>query len=190
MLNHLFIPRYIISKSMLSLNFEIFYWYPFLSKSLNFRVTKLCVLKQYNINYICGKNQDLEGISKSLYIKKRNGNNQAYRYSSTSYITNTFRLNLQLGISILRSMSMTLGELNYESLYPAESFLKGNETSFTDFVNNLLSPGNFSVTNLTFSSFLFFVFMLAMPIVLMNLLVSCQISNLLCTLIVLGLSIY
>ena len=69
MLNHSFIPRYMISKSMLSLNFEIFYWYPFLSKSLNFRVTKLCVLKQYNINYICGKNQDLERISKFLGSK-------------------------------------------------------------------------------------------------------------------------
>ena len=65
----IFIPRNIISKSMLSSNFEIFHWLPFLSKSLNFLVTNFCGLKQCNINYICGKNQDLKRILKFLRSK-------------------------------------------------------------------------------------------------------------------------
>ena len=65
----IFIPRNIISKSMLSSNFEIFHWLPFLSKSLNFLVTNFCGLKKCNIKYICEKNQDLKRILKFLRSK-------------------------------------------------------------------------------------------------------------------------
>ena len=68
----------------------------------------------------------------------------------------------QLLLSILKSLAMSLGEVNYADMFPPEymndSFVK-------------MLGAEKQVSNVRFSSFTFFLFILFMPIVLMNLLV-------------------
>ena len=51
------------NSSLLTLSFEIFYKNPFLSETTNSPVTNFCVLQQYHIIYVFGKNQDLKRLS-------------------------------------------------------------------------------------------------------------------------------
>ena len=72
----------------------------------------------------------------------------------------TLKHSTQVGLGMVRSLAMTMGELNYGSMFP-----NFNTTEYLD----VIADGN--VNQYSFSIVLFILFVIAMPIVLVNLLV-------------------